>query len=747
MKKTLLFFHLLFITAVACAEDGYTLWLRYNKVDDQVLLQQYRSKINSIQFTGNSLTVAVAKKEMLNGLEGLLAIPIADKKTISDRSIVTGTPLTSTFIRSFLSEGNFNLGKEGFVISTKKTDQKNIIIIAANSDVGVLYGVFQLLRLLQTHQSIEKLSIVSIPKIQNRVLDHWDNLNRTVERGYAGASIWNWHLLPGYIDKRYIDYARANASIGINGTVLTNVNANAMVLTKPYLEKVAALANVFRPYGIKVYLTARFSAPMEIGGLKTADPLDAEVQNWWKQKCDEIYSYIPDFGGFVIKANSEGQPGPQNYGRTHADGANMFADALAPHHGIVMWRAFVYDARVQKSTENFGEGKADPNAPSIASSDRAKQAYDEFKPLDGKFRKNVLVQVKNGPVDFQPREPFSPLFGAMQHTPLIIEFQLTQEYLGQATTLVYEAPLFKECLDADSYSKARLNDTVGQGKGSTVAKVIDGSLENYSATAIAGVANIGNERNWTGHPFGQANWYAFGRLAWDHELSSEQIAEEWLRQTFSNDQHFVIGTKKIMMMSRETMVNYMTPLGLHHIMGTGFHYGPAPWVDNAGRADWNPVYYHRADSAGIGFDRTVTGSNAISQYAEEVRKQWEDVKTCDEKYLLWFHHVSWNYKMKSGRTLWNELCYKYYSGVDSVRWMQHTWNGLKKYIDEERFEQVKMLLAIQEKEAVWWRNACLLYFQTWSKMPIPASYEKPDHDLQYYKALKFPYAPGNGGNL
>jgi len=747
MKKTLLFFHLLFIAAVACAEDGYTLWLRYDKVDDQVLLQQYRSKINSIQFTGNSLTLAVAKKEMLNGLEGLLAIPIADKKTISDRSIVTGTPLTSTFIRSFLSEGNFDLGKEGFVISTKKTDQKNIIIIAANSDVGVLYGVFQLLRLLQTHQSIEKLSIVSIPKIQNRVLDHWDNLNRTVERGYAGASIWNWHLLPGYIDKRYIDYARANASIGINGTVLTNVNANAMVLTKPYLEKVAALANVFRPYGIKVYLTARFSAPMEIGGLKTADPLDAEVQNWWKQKCDEIYSYIPDFGGFVIKANSEGQPGPQNYGRTHADGANMFADALAPHHGIVMWRAFVYDARVQKSTENFGEGKADPNAPSIASSDRAKQAYDEFKPLDGKFRKNVLVQVKNGPVDFQPREPFSPLFGAMQHTPLIIEFQLTQEYLGQATTLVYEAPLFKECLDADSYSKARLNDTVGQGKGSTVAKVIDGSLENYPATAIAGVANIGNERNWTGHPFGQANWYAFGRLAWDHELSSEQIADEWLRQTFTNDLHFVDETKKIMLMSRETMVNYMTPLGLHHIMGTGFHYGPAPWVDNAGRADWNPVYYHRADSAGIGFDRTATGSNAISQYAEGVRKQWEDAKTCDEKYLLWFHHVSWNYKMKSGRTLWNELCYKYYSGVDSVRWMQHTWNGLKKYIDEERFEQVKMLLAIQEKEAVWWRNACLLYFQTWSKMPIPAGYEKPDHDLQYYKALKFPYAPGNGGNL
>jgi alpha-glucuronidase len=326
----------------------------------------------------------------------------------------------------------------------------------------------------------------------------------------------------------------------------------------------------------------------------------------------------------------------------------------------------------------------------------------------------------------------------MSHTPLIVEFQLTQEYLGQATNLVYEAPLFKECLDADTYSK---------GKGSTVAKVIDGSLENYPMTEIAGVANIGNERNWTGHPFGQANWYAFGRLAWDHDLSSEQIADEWLRQTFSNDPHFVDGSKKIMLMSRETMVNYMTPLGLHHIMGTGFHYGPAPWVDNAGRADWNPVYYHRADSIGIGFERTVTGSNAISQYADEVRKQWEDLKTCDEKYLLWFHHVPWNFKMKSGRTLWNELCYKYYSGVDSVRWMERTWNGLKKYIDEERFEQVKMLLAIQEKEAVWWRNACLLYFQTHSKMPIPDKYEKPDHDLLYYKALKFPYAPGNGGNL
>src|SRR5205085_10053054 len=403
---------------------------------------------------------------------------------------------------------------------------------------------------------IQNISIISTPKIQNRILDHWDNLNRTVERGYAGASIWNWHLLPGYIDKRYIDYARANASIGINGTVLTNVNANALVITKDYLIKVKALADVFRNYGIRVYLTARFSAPIDIGGLKTADPVSGDVQNWWNKKVDEIYSYVPDFGGFLVKANSEGQPGPQTYGRTHADGANMLADALAPHHGIVIWRAFVYDVRPQKANENFDSVKANSNAENIASTDRFKQAYNEFKLLDGKFRKNVLIQVKNGPVDFQPREPFSPLFGAMPQTPLVMEFQITQEYLGQGTNLVFEAPLFKECLDADTHVK---------GKGSTVEKVVNGSLQNYSITGMAGVSNIGNERNWTGHPFGQANWYAFGRLSWDHELSSTQIADEWIRQSFSNNTRTVASIKNIMMASRETLVNYMTPLGLHHI--------------------------------------------------------------------------------------------------------------------------------------------------------------------------------------
>jgi alpha-glucuronidase len=418
-----------------------------------------------------------------------------------------------------------------------------------------------------------------------------------------------------------------------------------------------------------------------------------------------------------VKANSEGQPGPQTYNRTHADGANMLADALAAHGGIVIWRAFVY------SNEN--------------ADDRFKQAYNEFKPFDGKFKNNVLIQVKNGPIDFQPREPFHPLFGAMPHTPLMMEFQLTQEYLGFSTHLVYLAPLFKECLDADTYE---------QSKGSTVAKVIDGSLEDHKLTGMAAVANIGSDINWTGHPFAQANWYAFGRLAWDHQLSDAQIADEWIRETFTNTHHVVDTIKNIMLASREITVDYMTPLGLHHIMGYSHHYGPAPWYNSAQRADWNPVYYHKADSLGIGFDRTTTGSNALAQYAPEVRKQFGDMHACDQKYLLWFHHVAWNYKMNSGRSLWDELCYKYYIGADSARWMQQQWNNLKGLIDDERFEQVRMLLATQQKEAVWWRNACVLYFQTFSQMPLPKGFEQPDKTLQYYESLLFPYAPGISGN-
>lgn len=608
------------------------------------------------------------------------------------------------------------LSSEGFTIFSRKIKEKNCIIIAANTDAGLLYGSFHLLQLAQTQQKIINLSVISSPRIQLRILNHWDNLTRTVERGYAGFSIWKWHLLPGYIDPRYKDYARANASIGINGTVVNNVNANAQILTKEYLLKVAALAKVFRIYGIKIYLSARFSAPIELGKLKTADPLHPEVKEWWKKKVDEIYTYIPDFGGFVVKANSEGQPGPQNYQRTHADGANMLADALAPHKGIVMWRAFVYSNETPV--------------------DRTKQAYNEFKPFDGQFKSNVIVQVKNGPLDFQPREPFHPLFGALPKTPVMMEFQLTQEYLGQGTTLVYQAPLMKEILDADTYRN---------GKGTTVASVIDGSAEKHILSGIAGVANIGDDRNWCGHPFAQSNWYAYGKLAWDPLTSADKIADDWIRMTFTNDPAFVTATKKMMLTSRETVVNYMTPLGLHHIMGDGHHYGPSPWSDRLGRADWNPVYYHRADSAGIGFNRTEKGSYALEQYAPEVRKIYQDPATCPEEYLLWFHHISWKQPLTSGKTLWEELCAKYYGGVEEVRSMQKNWELLKGKVDEERFSHVHMLLAVQEKEAVWWRNACLQYFSTFSKMPIPAGYEQPDQTLDHYKAIRVLNAPGNGG--
>ncbi|MBB1285742.1 alpha-glucuronidase [Flavisolibacter sp. BT320] len=711
MKKTFLTLLVLCTFLFSFAENGYRLWLRYDKITNATHLQQYRVALQNFYCPGNTPTLAAARKELQLGLQGLLDKKIPEVSTPGAGSLVIAVGKNSA--------GNgvdyLKLGKEGFAIQNTTTNGRKRLLITANTDVGALYGVFHFLRLLQTGQDIQKLAITSVPKIEHRVLNHWDNLNRHVERGYAGISLWNWHTLPGYIDQRYIDYARANASLGINGAALTNVNANALVLTDTYLQKVKALADVFRPYGIKVYLTARFSAPIEIGGLKTADPLNDSVQAWWKGKAAEIYKVIPDFGGFLVKANSEGQPGPQNYGRSHADGANMLADAVAPFGGIVMWRSFVY------TNEN--------------PEDRVKQAYTEFKPLDGKFRKNVLVQVKNGPLDFQPREPFSPLFGAMPQTPLMMEFQITQEYLGQGTNLVYEAPMFKEVLQSDTYR---------QGEGTTVAKVIDGSVHNYAVTGIAGVSNIGNDINWTGHLFGQANWYAYGRLAWDHQLSSTQIADEWIRQTFSGTKRVLDTIQTMMRNSYETMVNYSTPLGLHHIMGTGHHYGPAPWVDNAGRPDWNPVYYHRADEKGIGFDRTATGSNAVSQYAPELAARFSKIETCPEEYLLWFHHVPWDYKLKSGRTLWDELCLRYQSGVDGVRRMQKQWESLRASIDEERFRHVQMMLAVQEEEARWWRDACLQYFQTFSKKPLPQGVEKPAKPLEYYKKLKFPYAPGNG---
>lgn len=689
----------LFLFAAAQAEDGYRLWLRYDLIKKEALRTSYSKRTGLISLPGHSPTLQVARKELQEALNGLLGSAASIPET---RNLKAGLIIEKASAKVPAQE-LAALGEEGFLI--RSSGNNSPLLITANTDIGLLYGVFHFIRLLQTEQGLEKLNITEIPKLPLRMLNHWDNLDRTVERGYAGFSIWNWHTLPTFIDQRYIDYARANASIGINAVSLTNVNANATILTQPYLQKVKALADLFRPYGIKVYLTARFSAPVEIGKLKTADPLDPAVQQWWKNKAREIYGVIPDFGGFLVKANSEGQPGPQDYKRTHADGANMLADAVAPFKGKVIWRAFVYSAEVPD--------------------DRHKQAYSEFLPLDGKFRSNVLVQVKNGAIDFMPREPFHPLFGALPKTPVLMEFQITQEYLGQGTHLVYLAPLFKECLESDTYQK---------GKGSTVASTLSG---------MAGVSNIGTDINWTGHLFGQANWYALGRLAWNHELSSEGIASEWIRMSFSNDPALVTDLSKMMLSSREILVNYMTPVGLHHIMATGHHYGPGPWVSNLNRPEWNPTYYHRADSMGIGFNRTATGSDALSQYHPEAAKQWKDPATCPEKDLLWFHHLPWNYTMKSGRTLWNELCYRYNLGVDSVAWMQSVWNRQQSKLDVTRFEQVRMLLTIQHKEAKWWRDACLLYFQSISGLPIPVSYEQPAKPLEYYKSLRFPYAPGH----
>jgi alpha-glucuronidase len=694
------------------AEDGYDLWLRYRPVADSARLAAYRAAFTELVAEEDTPTIAAARDELARGLRGLLGAELPGGRAATrDGALILGTPKGSRLVASLgLAAALEPLGGEGYLVRSVRVGGRRATVIAANTEAGVLYGAFRLLRELQTNGAARPLAIASAPKIRLRVLDHWDNLDRSVERGYAGRSLWEWEALPAdSLDVRYRDYARANASLGINGTVLTNVNANARVLTPEYLRKVAALANVFRPYGITVYLTARFSAPIEIGGLTTADPLDPAVRAWWKAKVDEIYTHVPDFGGLLVKANSEGQPGPQDYKRTHADGANMLADALAPHGGVVMWRAFVYSAE--------------------SPVDRVKQAYDEFKPLDGQFRENVFVQVKSGPLDFQPREPFHPLFGGMPKTPLMMEFQVTKEYLGQDTHLVYLAPYFEEVLDADTWAK---------GKGSTVAKVLDGSLHGYRRTGIAGVSNIGDDRTWTGSHFNQANWYAYGRLAWDPALSSTRIADEWVRQTFSNDPAVVRAVRGIMMTSREAVVNYMTPLGLTHIMATGHHYGPGPWVRDLSRPEWNPAYYHRADTAGVGFDRTARGSNAVAQYHPPVRARYASRATVPDSLLLWFHRVGWSERMRSGRTLWEELVHRYNAGVDSVRAMQRAWNALEGKVDAERFRDVRELLAIQETEARWWRDAALTYFATHSRQPIPARYEQPAHSLDYYMGLRCP---------
>ncbi|MBQ8810488.1 MAG: alpha-glucuronidase [Bacteroidales bacterium] len=611
-----------------------------------------------------------------------------------------GTPDVNAEI---VVDTTLDLKHDGFMIKDTPDGRK----VMAKTDIGAMYGTYALQRLERTGKADGELDIREEPSYERRILNHWDNLDNTVERGYAGWSIWHWgEPVPVELIK---EYARLNASVGINGSVLNNVNATPEILRRDYLERVAEIADIMRPYGVRVYLSVNFSSPAQLGGLPDSDPLRPEVQEWWADKVAEIYGLIPDFGGFLVKANSEGLPGPQDFGRTHADGANMLADALKPFDGIVMWRAFVYSPK---------------------SSDRACQAYDEFAPLDGHFRDNVLIQIKNGPVDFQPREPFSPLFGHMPNTQMMAEFQITQEYLGFSNHLVYLIPLFKECLDSDTYCK---------GEGSTIADITTGKLypDVYNTTAIAGVANIGRDENWCGHHFAQSSWYGFGRMAWDVTLTAEEIAQEWLEQTFTSDPDFVEPVLDMMMTSREAAVDYMMPLGFHHIFAWTHHYGPEPWCDIPGaRADWLPKYYHKADAEGVGFDRTRAGSGNVDQYHEPLASLYNSIETCPEELLLWFHHVPWTHRMSSGRTLWDEICHRYDRGVKKVREYQAVWEQAKPYVDVERWEAVRAKLEIQESDAGWWRDACVQYFGEFSGMPVPADVEQPERPLEELKKIK-----------
>lgn len=695
---------------------GYRLWLRYDLIGDPAIRRDYARLTRRIHMpAASSGMLRAARSELERGFGGLLGRAPAFAPNPRGASLVVGTPqgcalLDGAGLRAEL-EG---LGDEGYILGRRKIAGRRRWVLAANGEAGLLYGAFSLLRLAQAHAPAADLELRDEPAIKLRMLDHWDNLDGTVERGYAGSSIWDWHRLPGYLPERYRDYARANASVGINAAALNNVNADALVLRGDYIAKAAALAGVLRPYGIRVFLAVRFSAPLDFGDLATADPREAEVAAWWRAKADEIYSSIPDFGGFLVKANSEGQPGPQDYGRSHAEGANLLAAALAPHGGVLIWRAFVYASR--------------------ASEDRAKQAYEEFVPLDGAFLPNVLVQVKNGPIDFQPREPFHPLFGAMPRTNLALEFQITQEYLGFASHLAYLGTLFEEVLRADTFRG---------GPGATVAKVIEDGQGGRGLSCVAGVSNVGASLEWCGSHFAQANWYAFGRFAWDPCLCARDIAEEWVRLSFTCDEGAVGAIVSMMMPSREAVVDYMTPLGLVHLMGWDHHYGPAPWIAE-GRPDWTPAYFHRAAADGIGFERGLRGSAAVDQYAPPLREIFGNIDACPERLLLFFHHVPWDRPMRSGRRLWDELCLAYQRGVEAVAAMRETWEGLAGFVDRARFEETRQLLRIQEEEARWWKDACLSYFAGFSKLPCPAGVAPPERRLEDYQALKPEYVPGIG---
>lgn len=666
MKKYLiLLFTVLTSLHVSAQSDGSQLWLG----------KQYANSCQVISQLPDDATAKIAKQELENNWRG---------KNVE-----------------FKIDKSLNLG-EGYNIYARPAQQGDNIqyeaTITASNPIGLLYGAYELIRLQNTdayntgsgnQQNFSKaIDETEKPQVGLRILNHWDNLNGSIERGYAGKSIFKWEEIKlgkngkgGSISKslhdRLITYARANASLGINGSVLNNVNASPKMMTAEYINKVKVIANILRPYGIRVYLSINFASPMALGYTKTADPLDKKVQQWWKKKAKEIYATIPDFGGFLVKANSEGQPGPSDYHRTHADGANMLADAVKPYGGIIMWRSFVYGAN------HKGE-------------DRVKQAVSEFKGMDGKFRDNVILQSKNGPLDFQPREPYAPIFDNIKQTPQIAELQITQEYLGQSKHLTYLAPMWKEFF---------------------------GFVNPDRLVGISGVANIGDDANWCGHPFSQANWYAFGRLAWNPSLTAEEIAHEWLVQTYENqDERFTKPVEMMMMTSREACVNYMMPLGLHHIFKFDHHYGPEPDGFIASYPlEWCPVYYHKADAQGVGFDRSSKGTDAVGQYPEPYRNLYDNIETCPEEYLLWFHHVPWTYKMKSGSTLWQELCMKYNMGVAMVEVYRDFWHtSAKQYMKghEQEWQHTDSLLNVQLENAKEWRNTCLKYFQTFSKMKI-----------------------------
>lgn len=666
MKKYLiLLFTVLTSLHVSAQSDGSQLWLG----------KQYANTCQVISQLPNDATAKIAKLELENNWRGKNVELKIDKA--------------------------LNLG-EGYHLYARPAQQGDNIqyeaTITASNPIGLLYGAYELIRLQNTdayntgsgnQQNFSKaIDETEKPQVGLRILNHWDNLDGSIERGYAGKSIFKWEEIKlgkngkgGSISKslhdRLITYARANASLGINGSVLNNVNASPKMMTAEYINKVKIIANILRPYGIRVYLSINFASPMALGYTKTADPLDKKVQQWWKKKAKEIYATIPDFGGFLVKANSEGQPGPGDYHRTHADGANMLADAVKPYGGIIMWRSFVYGAN------HKGE-------------DRVKQAVSEFKGMDGKFRDNVILQSKNGPLDFQPREPYAPIFDNIKQTPQIAELQITQEYLGQSKHLTYLAPMWKEFF---------------------------GFVNPDRLVGISGVANIGDDANWCGHPFSQANWYAFGRLAWNPSLTAEEIAHEWLVQTYENqDEKFTKPVEMMMMTSREACVNYMMPLGLHHIFKFDHHYGPEPDGFIASYPlEWCPVYYHKADAQGVGFDRSSKGTDAVGQYPEPYRSMYDNIATCPEEYLLWFHHVPWTYKMKSGSTLWQELCMKYNMGVAMVEVYRDFWHtSAKQYMKghEQEWQHTDSLLNVQLENAKEWRNTCLKYFQTFSKMKI-----------------------------